>query len=162
MSVTSPLRLPLALNLRRHDMPGEASSRRNGGRATGGERSRRAAKQAPVRKESTGNWNPDWEPFARLDPAWTERVIAMAIAPAVTGALDAKTIELIGIALDASCTHMYGAGVRRHIRRALKAGATKEEITAVLQLATLQGLHSMCLGAPILLEELAADASRKG
>ena len=80
----------------------------------------------------------------------------MAIAPAVAGALDAKTIELIGIALDASCTHMYAPGVRRHIQRALKAGATKAEITAVLQLATLQGLHSMCLGAPILLEELDA------
>jgi alkylhydroperoxidase/carboxymuconolactone decarboxylase family protein YurZ len=121
----------------------------------------------PKRRESprasrpaTGNWNPDWEPFAKLDPKWTEKVIAMAIAPAVSGVLDAKTIELIGIALDASCTHMYAPGVRRHIQRALKAGATKEEITAVLQLATLQGLHSMCLGGPILLEELAARGRR--
>ena len=107
-------------------------------------------------RRATGNWNPDWEPFARLDPAWTEKVMAMAIAPAVAGALDAKTIELIGIALDASCTHMYAPGVRRHVQRALKAGATKEEITAVLQLVSMQGLHSMCLGAPILLEELDA------
>jgi alkylhydroperoxidase/carboxymuconolactone decarboxylase family protein YurZ len=99
------------------------------------------------RKRATGNWNPAWEPFAKLDPAWTEKVVAMAIAPAVSGALDAKTIELIGIALDVSCTHLYAPGVRRHIQRALKAGATREEITAVLQLATLQGLHSMCVGA---------------
>ena len=120
------------------------------------------AKRAPARKKATGNWNPDWEPFAKLDPAWTEKVIAMAIAPRVTGALDAKTIELIGIALDASCTHMYAPGVRRHIQRALKAGATKEEITAVLQLATLQGMHSMCLGGPILLDEIEARAQRTG
>ena len=116
---------------------------------------------APVpraRKQASGNWNPDWEPFAKLDPRWTEKVIAMAIDPAVSGALDKKTIELIGIALDASCTHLYAPGVRRHIQRALKAGATKEEITAVLQLATLQGLHSMCVAGPILLEELAAAA----
>ena len=112
------------------------------------------------RKPATGNWNPDWEPFAKLDPAWTEKVIAMAIAPAVSGALDAKTIELIGIALDASCTHMYAPGVRRHIQRALKAGATGQEITAVLQIASMQGLHSMCLGGPILLEELDACAKR--
>ena len=111
-------------------------------------------------KPATGNWNPGWEPFARLDPAWTEKVVATAIVPAVTGALDAKTIELIGIALDASCTHLYAPGVRRHIQRALKAGATKEEITAVLQLASLQGLHSMCVGAPILLEELEASEPR--
>jgi alkylhydroperoxidase/carboxymuconolactone decarboxylase family protein YurZ len=118
------------------------------------------ARQAPTRKRATGNWNPDWEPFAKLDPAWTEKVIAMAIAPAVSGALDAKTIELVRIALDASCTHLYAPGVRRHIQRALKAGATKAEITAVLQLASLQGLHSMCVGAPILLEEL--EASEQG
>ena len=118
----------------------------------------RPARPARSGKKATGNWNPDWEPFAKLDPAWTEKVIAMAIAPAVAGALDAKTIELIGIALDAACTHLYAPGVRRHIQRALKAGATKAEITAVLQLATLQGLHSMCLGAPILLEEIEAQA----
>jgi alkylhydroperoxidase/carboxymuconolactone decarboxylase family protein YurZ len=103
----------------------------------------------------TGNWNPDWEPFAKLDPAWTEKVIAVAIAPAVGGALDRKTIALIGIALDASCTHMYAPGVRRHVQRALNAGATKAEITAVLQLAAMQGLHSICLGGPILQDELA-------
>jgi alkylhydroperoxidase/carboxymuconolactone decarboxylase family protein YurZ len=112
------------------------------------------------RKRASGNWNPDWEPFAKLDPDWTEKVIAMAIAPAVNGALDAKTIELIGIALDASCTHMYAPGVRRHIQRALKAGATREEITAVLQLASTQGLHSLCLAGPILLEELEARGQR--
>jgi len=118
-------------------------------------------KQVSARTQSTGNWNPDWEPFAKLDPAWTEKAIAMAISPAVAGALDAKTIELIGIALDASCTHLDAPGLRRHIRRGLDAGATKEEITAVLQLATLQGLHSMRLGAPILLEELEANERRK-
>jgi len=117
-------------------------------------------RKATERKPATGNWNPDWEPFAKLDPAWTEKVIAMAIAPAVSGALDVKTIELIGIALDASCTHMYAPGVRRHIQRALKAGATGQEITAVLQIASMQGLHSMCLGGPILLEELDACAKR--
>lgn len=111
-----------------------------------------------TRRLATGNWNPDWEPFAKLDPAWTEKAIGLAIAPAVAGVLDKKTIELIGIALDASCTHMYAPGVRRHIQRALRAGATKAEITAVLQLASMQGLHSMCLAAPILLEELDACA----
>ena len=121
-----------------------------------------ASRRVRERKQATGNWNPAWEPFAKLDPAWTEKVIAMAISPTVAGALDSKTIELIGIALDVSCTHLYAPGVRRHIQRALRAGATREEITAVLQLATLQGLHSMCLGAPILLDELEAREPREG
>ncbi len=106
---------------------------------------------------ASGNWNPSWEPFAKLDPSWTEKVIAMAIAPAVSGALDTKTVELIRIALDASCVHLNAQGIRRHIRRALQAGATKAEITAVLQIASLQGLESMRVGAPILLEELATS-----
>jgi alkylhydroperoxidase/carboxymuconolactone decarboxylase family protein YurZ len=111
-----------------------------------------------TRRLASGNWNPDWEPFAKLDPAWTEKAIGLAIAPAASGVLDKKTIELIGIALDASTTHLYAPGVRRHIQRALKAGATRQEITAVLQIACMQGLHSMCVAAPILLEELDARA----
>jgi alkylhydroperoxidase/carboxymuconolactone decarboxylase family protein YurZ len=120
----------------------------------------RRSRTPGLRREATGNWNPDWEPFAQLDPAWTEKVIAVAISPAVAGALDKKTAALVGIALDASCTNLYAPGIRRHVQRALKAGATKEEITAVLQLTTLQGLHSMCVAGPILLEELEASAAQ--
>lgn len=36
--------------------------------------------------QASGNWNPSWEPFAALDPAWTEKAVALAIAPAVSGA----------------------------------------------------------------------------
>jgi alkylhydroperoxidase/carboxymuconolactone decarboxylase family protein YurZ len=143
-------------------MLNERPPKTGNGSTRSAKRLRLRANKIPARKQATGNWNPDWEPFAKLDPAWTEKVVAMAIAPAVTGALDAKTIELVGIALDASCTNMYAPGVRRHIGRALRAGATKEEITAVLQLASLQGLHSMCLGGPILLEEIEAYEQRKG
>jgi AhpD family alkylhydroperoxidase len=112
-----------------------------------------------MKKKVGGNWNLAWEPFAKLDPAWTEKVIAMSIMPAVSGALDAKTVELIRVAVDVSCR--YADGVRRHIRRALAAGATREEIVAVLQLASMrQGLHTMGLSAPILLEELEAVARK--
>jgi alkylhydroperoxidase/carboxymuconolactone decarboxylase family protein YurZ len=111
---------------------------------------------------SSGNWNPDWEPFATLDAAWTEKFMSMGIAPMVSGVLDAKTIEFLAIAVDASCTHRYAPGVRRHIRKALELGATREEITAVLQCVSVLGIHTMSLGAPILLEELAACAERQG
>ncbi len=110
---------------------------------------------------AAGEWNPLWEPFYALDPAWTERFIAMGVTPMLSGALDAKTIEFIAIAVDASCTHMYAPGVRRHIRKALALGATREEITAVLQCVSVLGIHSMSLGAPLLLEELAAQQHRE-
>ena len=111
------------------------------------------------RLRAVGEWNPNWEPFYKLDPAWTEKFMTMGLAPMLSGVLDAKTVEFIAIAVDASCTHMYGPGVRRHIRKALELGATQAEISAVLQLTSVLGIHSMSLGAPILLEELAARQS---
>lgn len=118
-----------------------------------------SAPSTPIcdRLRALGEWNPLWDPFYELDPAWTEAFIAMGTLPMRSGVLDAKTIELIAIAVDASCTHMYGPGVRRHIAKALAVGATKEEITAVLQLTSVLGIHSMSLGAPMLLEALAAQ-----
>jgi len=107
-----------------------------------------------------GGWNPNWDPFFDLDPDWTERFIAMGSLPMLRGVLDPKTIEFIAIAVDASCTHMYAPGVRRHIRQALELGATPEEITAVLQCVSVLGIHTMSLGAPILLEELATQPRR--
>ena len=106
-----------------------------------------------------GEWNPNWEPFYQLDPAWTEGFMAVGLKPMLDKVLDAKTVEFIAIAVDASCTHMYAPGVRRHIRKALDLGATQEEIAAVLQLTSVLGIHTMSLGAPLLLEELAARAT---
>lgn len=100
----------------------------------------------------SGAWNPLWDPFAQLDAAWTEQFMALAVVPHEV--LDPKTIEFLSIAVNAACTHMYAPGVRRHIRRALDLGATPEEIVAVLQGVVTMGIHSMSLGAPILLEEL--------
>ncbi|MBE7940305.1 carboxymuconolactone decarboxylase family protein [Ramlibacter aquaticus] len=103
-----------------------------------------------------GEWNPAWDPFYELDPAWTEKFMDMGLAPLRRGVLDAKTVEFIAIAVDASCTHLYAPGVRRHIRKALALGASPQEIAAVLQCVSVLGIHSMSLGAPILLEEIAA------
>lgn len=108
------------------------------------------------RLRALGQWNPAWQPFYELDPLWTERFMAMGTQPMLSGVLDPKVIEFIAIAVDASCTHLYAPGVRRHIRQALALGATAEEITAVLQLTSVLGIHTMSLGAPILQEELAA------
>lgn len=101
-----------------------------------------------------GQWNQDWQPMAELDADWTEKFMAMVSAPLNAGVIDPKTFEMLAIAVDASVTHMYGPGVRRHIRRALALGVTPEQITAVLQLTATLGLHTMSLGAPILVEEM--------
>lgn len=100
-----------------------------------------------------GDWNPAWDDLAELDHDWIEKFLAMGVHPMRMGVLEPKTIELIAIAVDASCTHLYAPGVRRHIRKALELGASVDEILAVLQLTSVLGIHSMALGAPMLIEE---------
>lgn len=103
---------------------------------------------------ANGYWNPNWDPIAEVDKVWMEKFLNMGTH--AMHVLDPKTLELIAIAVDASCTHMYAPGVRTHIRKALDLGVTVEEIAAVLQLTAVLGLHTMSMGAPILLEEIAA------
>lgn len=57
---------------------------------------------------------------------------------------------------------MYAPGTRRHIRNALKAGATMQEIMEVLKLCVVQGVQALNLGVPILAEELARDHAMGG
>lgn len=101
-----------------------------------------------------GDWNPLWEKFAELDPEFLEAYLAFRSVPHRKGPLPAKYKELILIAINAATTHLYGPGVRRHIRNALKAGATREEILETIQLTTVMGIHSCNLAIPILMEEI--------
>ena len=65
-----------------------------------------------------------------------------------------KDVELLSIAFDASITHMYAPGTRRHIRGALKAGASMEEIMEVLKLCVVGGAEACYMAIPIFAEEL--------
>ena len=57
------------------------------------------------RMRAIGEWNPNWDPFYELDPDWTEKFMTMGVEPMRSGVLDAKTMEFLAIAVDASCTH---------------------------------------------------------
>ncbi len=105
---------------------------------------------------ATGNWNSAWNEMAEMDPVWLEKFMDMAMKPIASGVLEPKVLEFLAIAVDASCTHLYAPGVRRHIRKALELGATRQEILAVLQCVSVLGIHSCALGVPILAEELEA------
>ncbi|MEG0678041.1 MAG: carboxymuconolactone decarboxylase family protein [Comamonas sp.] len=104
---------------------------------------------------ANGYWNPEWDSFTELDPIWTEKFLDMAMHPMTKGLIEPKVWEFLAIAVDASCTHMYGPGTRRHIRRALELGASQDEIAAVLQGVSVLGLHANSMAAPMLLEEVA-------
>jgi alkylhydroperoxidase/carboxymuconolactone decarboxylase family protein YurZ len=101
-----------------------------------------------------GQWNTAWDPFFELDPVWTDQFFATAIGLYQGGPISAKDIELLSIAFDASVTHMYAPGTRRHIKGALKLGASMEEIMEVLKLCVAAGAESCLMALPILAEEL--------
>ena len=105
-----------------------------------------------------GQWNVAWDPFYALDPGWTDAFMATGAGIYASGLLTAKEVELLSIAFDASYTHMYAPGTRRHIKGALAAGATMEEIMEVLKLCVVQGVQACNLGVPMLAEELARRA----
>jgi alkylhydroperoxidase/carboxymuconolactone decarboxylase family protein YurZ len=120
----------------------------------------KAATPACDKMKEAGQWNTAWDPFYELDPVWTDQFMAAGIGIYASGVLPPKDVELLSIAFDASYTHMYAPGTRRHIKAALKAGATMEEIMEVLKLCVVQGVQACNLGVPILAEELAKHSAK--
>jgi alkylhydroperoxidase/carboxymuconolactone decarboxylase family protein YurZ len=131
---------------------------------TAGAKPAQRAKGEPTpfcdKMKAIGQWNTAWDPFFELDPVWTDQFFATAVGVYQSGVLPAKDIELLSIAFDASYTHMYAPGTRRHIKGALAAGATMEEIMEVLKLCVAQGVQACNLGVPILDEEMAKSKSK--
>jgi alkylhydroperoxidase/carboxymuconolactone decarboxylase family protein YurZ len=114
-----------------------------------------AATPVVDRLKADGLFNPAWEAIDQLDPEWLDAFLDMG-ADMYRGVLPTRLVELMAIAVDASCTHLYAPGVRRHIQRALADGASIEEIMEVLKLCGALGVSACELGGPILAEELAA------
>lgn len=90
-----------------------------------------------------GQWNTAADPFFAVDPEWTDAFMAAGIGIYGSGVMPPKELELLSVALDASFTPMYAPGTRRHIRAALGAGATAEEIMEVLKLCVVPGVQSL-------------------
>jgi len=104
-----------------------------------------------------GQWNKAWDPFYDLAPVWTDQFMALGAGIYESGVLPLKEIELLSIAFNVSYTQVYASGTRRHIRNALRAGASVDEIMAVLKLCVIQGVEACNLAIPILAEELASQ-----
>ncbi|WP_221796366.1 carboxymuconolactone decarboxylase family protein [Aquisediminimonas sediminicola] len=104
--------------------------------------------------KENGSWNSAWDEASALDPEWMEDFLKMGTSIWRHNVLYPMTIEFIAIAVDAACTHMYAPGTRRHIAAALDLGATPQEIISVLQAVAALGIHSIAMGAPILVEEM--------
>lgn len=102
-----------------------------------------------------GDWNPLWDQLRELDPEFMEAYLAFRSVPHKNGPLPQKVKELIMIAVNVATTHLYAPGARRHMKNALRAGATREEILETIQLTSVIGIHACNLAVPMLLEEAA-------
>lgn len=112
-------------------------------------------------QRASADWNPVWDTLAEWDARFLEGYLAFRSAPRENGPLPKKVKELIMIAINASATHLYAPGVRRHIQNALNEGATPAEILEAIELTTVVGIHACNVGVPILVEELRKHDERR-
>ncbi|MGD9961372.1 carboxymuconolactone decarboxylase family protein [Nocardioides sp.] len=105
-----------------------------------------------------GYWNPTWDDILKVAPEMFEAYTAFSSVPWTTGHLSPLVKELIYIAFDTSVTHLYRVGLKLHIENALGYGASAEQVLEVMELATLIGMKSVLVGAPLLQAELSAEA----
>ena len=94
--------------------------------------------------------DPMFDAVVRADPAYFERFAAFLDAPWQSDALTPEVKELVYIAIDVACTHLYVDGIRRHISAALSQGTTAAQILEVIQLASATGMRTITRALPIL------------
>jgi alkylhydroperoxidase/carboxymuconolactone decarboxylase family protein YurZ len=109
-----------------------------------------------------GEWNPLWDAVRALDPEFVEAYLAFRSIPHRKGPLAPKYKELVLVAINVATTHLYAPGARRHMRNALRHGATAQELLEVIELTTVMGIHSVNMAVPMLVEELARARGTDG
>lgn len=102
--------------------------------------------------EEVGFWPDAYDEWLRLNPDSFEVYGRFAAHPWQKGELSRKEKALVLVALDGCATHLYTEGLRFHVKNALDAGASVEEIMEALELVSVAGLHSMIEGMPLVQE----------
>lgn len=107
-----------------------------------------------------GYWADDWQLILELDPEFLAKYTELSAyavenaTPVEEGGLDRKSRELIYVALCSQLTHPHPPGILGHGRNALDAGATPQEVLAVMELVSVLGVS----GLHMAVTELEADA----
>ena len=104
-----------------------------------------------------GYWAEFNDGLLKYSPNWLERYLNYSKTPAEKGPLSPRIRELVYIAVDASCTHMFTPGLRIHVDLAFKCGCSARELIEVIQIATLEGITSVSTGIRILSEEYTSE-----
>jgi alkylhydroperoxidase/carboxymuconolactone decarboxylase family protein YurZ len=109
--------------------------------------------KASENEQPVSPWAAALNQLREWDPEWAEQCVQMTTNPWKDGILPVRFIELVSVGLNAARTNLNPAGTRRHIRAALAAGASRQEILFVLKCASVMSVHSFSFNAPLLLEE---------
>lgn len=100
--------------------------------------------------QKMGYWNTFRDVLLDHDEDFFESYYHYLTNPWESEILSPKLKELIYIAIDSSTTHLFHAGIRVHVRNALKCGASFEEMMEVFKLTSAQGINTFYVSIPIL------------
>jgi alkylhydroperoxidase/carboxymuconolactone decarboxylase family protein YurZ len=94
-------------------------------------------KKSTKKKAPIHPWGSSLDKMREWDPKGAELLLRVGTNPWRAGVLPLKEVELISLALHCACTNLNEAGTRRHIRAALDAGATRDELSSYSNVAPL-------------------------
>jgi alkylhydroperoxidase/carboxymuconolactone decarboxylase family protein YurZ len=98
--------------------------------------------------EATGYWPEGGDFLLARSSGSAEAYMEYGTSTWAVGPLSRHDKELIALAVCAAPTTLFEPGMRRHIRGALAAGASAEEISMVLQLAAAVSVHTCTIAIP--------------
>lgn len=96
-----------------------------------------------------------WASVLEYDVDLLDAYIDWSSVPWRKGHLEPKVKEFLYLAMDASTTHLYHAGIRVHMVNAIAHGATRDEVLELLQIVAEIGLGTLTESVPIILDEVA-------
>ena len=105
---------------------------------------RRELKNAFIRERKY--WSPGWDTVLAYTPEYFEAYLGLSRIPWVHGVLEEWFKELVYVAIDVVTTHLFTAGIRVHIGKAIEYGATPDQVIDVITLASNIGIHSTLMG----------------
>lgn len=102
--------------------------------------------------EANGTWHDGLEALVQLDHGFVDAIRDYVHHPSAAGPLGPKEVSLLHVAVNAAPTLLYREGIRRHVEQAFDNDATVEELTEVVEIVFILGIHAISTGVPVLIE----------
>jgi alkylhydroperoxidase/carboxymuconolactone decarboxylase family protein YurZ len=106
-----------------------------------------------TQREELGYWNSTLHYLFKKDPEFFEIYKRFVSTPYKNNVIDAKSRELILVALSSSPTSLCKETLELHMKNAVHQGATEKEILEVLKLVSVLGVHTCAVSVPSLVDE---------